>query len=124
MSETEWPLDKYPDYCLGWIYAFKPTLGLQLALASRLTPKLLLDDIYITGILRERLNVEIKPMIEHWTNHFECPVLNLIQIYLLPSIVYPRDLLEAWPWIQIKYFICQFLELFFGPFSYCENILE
>ena len=120
VSEQEWPMDKYPDYCIGWMYAFQPSLALQLALASRSTPKMFLEDVYITGILRERLGVKIQPIFQHWTNYFQCPVLNLVQIYLLPSIVHPIYLLEAWPWKQMKYFYCQFLESF-GTFSYCEN---
>ena len=122
MTRNDWPIDKYPDFCLGWIYAVKPSLALQLALASRSTPKVPLEDVYITGIIRERLkHISIKPMVDEWTNYLNCPVLILFRIYLLPTIAYPRELAEAWPWIQIRYFTCQFLE-FFTTSSYCQNL--
>ena len=120
---NEWPIDRYPDFCLGWIYAVKPTLGLQFALASRSTPIISIDDMYITGIIRERLrdHVKIKPMVEGWTNYLNCPAMILFRIYLLPTLAYPRELAEAWPWIQIRFFACQIIE-FFTTSSYCQNL--
>ena len=48
-----------PDYCSGWAYVMTPKLGLRLAeVAANVDPGtmcLRLEDLFITGMLRERI---------------------------------------------------------------------
>ena len=48
-----------PDYCSGWAYVVTPKLGLRLAeVAANVAPGkicLRLEDLFITGMLRERI---------------------------------------------------------------------
>lgn len=37
------------------MYALTPEIGMKLAAVSRITPFLPLDDIFVTGVLRDRL---------------------------------------------------------------------
>ena len=51
-----------PDYCSGWAYVTTPALGLRLAeMAANVDPGkmcLRLEDLFITGMLRERIQGE------------------------------------------------------------------
>ena len=48
-----------PDYCSGWAYVTTPRLGVRLAeMAANVDPGkmcLRLEDLFITGMLRERI---------------------------------------------------------------------
>ena len=56
----EWPSDhSFPPYCNGWVYAIQAKNAPALAKASRITPKLFIDDLYVSGILRQRLNMSL-----------------------------------------------------------------
>ena len=55
LSYQEWVWDlPFPSYCNGWLYALKPYVAKQLVAASRHSPFIFIDDLYITGILRHR----------------------------------------------------------------------
>ena len=50
-----WPFEgKYPSYCNGYMYALKPKTAMKLAAVSQYTKYLPLDDIFVTGVLRDR----------------------------------------------------------------------
>ena len=50
-----WPFEgKYPSYCNGYMYALKPKTAMKLAAVSQHTKYLPLDDIFVTGVLRDR----------------------------------------------------------------------
>ncbi len=58
LSYQDWPTDvAFPSYCNGWLYAVRAENAPKLVKASRETPKLFIDDLYITGILKERLSL-------------------------------------------------------------------
>ena len=47
----------YPVFCLGVLYAYPSHLATELYNASLYSPFIHMDDVYITGILRQRLNI-------------------------------------------------------------------
>ena len=48
-----------PPYCNGWIYILSPETGRQLALASQVTPLVFIEDFYVTGVLRQRMGMDL-----------------------------------------------------------------
>lgn len=121
LSTQIWPWDRYPGYCNGYIYALRPQVAMKLVLASRLTPFLPLDDIYITGVLRDRLNqprVGLKLIrsssnlgtsVIEWMLH--CPFLGVGYYALWQDLAYQRG---YWPWGMLKELGCIVLEQFLG----------
>ena len=72
--------------CNGYIYAIRPQVAFSLTLASRSTPLLPLDDVYVTGVLRDRLDhpkigLKLINTFSMGTDFFEwimhCPFLGL-----------------------------------------------
>ena len=57
VSRDEYPGDKYPPWCEGFAYIVKPHLVKKLYDMSLMTPYYWIDDVYVTGILAEKLNV-------------------------------------------------------------------
>jgi hypothetical protein len=56
VDHETWPLNStYPSFCNGYIFALKPKIAAKLAAVSSFTKLLPLDDIYVTGVLRDRL---------------------------------------------------------------------
>ncbi len=55
VSYDEWPhTEAYPPYCNGWVYAMKPGVSKKLYIGARKTPFNHIDDLYVTGIIRQR----------------------------------------------------------------------
>ena len=54
-KEYRWPF--YPDYCLGGAYTTSVGVARQLWQASQEVKPLKMDDVWITGILRERIGM-------------------------------------------------------------------
>ena len=54
-KEYRWPF--YPDYCLGGAYTTSVGVARQLWQASQEVKHLKMDDVWITGILRERIGM-------------------------------------------------------------------
>ena len=136
-----WPWKgPYPSYCNGYMYALKPEVGMKLAAVSRFTPLLPLDDIYVTGVLRDRLH--LPPVGLRFLNRFDygtsfmewclhCPFLSNLSWVTLPNthlnilyhvvpgvlnyafvqdVAYERN---YWPWQVLKDMTCLFLEQYF-----------
>lgn len=56
VSYKEYKKNVYPTYCHGGMYVMQVPLARNLWNASRTAPMLRLDDVWITGILRTRIN--------------------------------------------------------------------
>lgn len=92
---------------------------MKLVLASQLTPFIPLDDIYITGVLRHRLDeprVDLKLIqrnlgtsVIEWLLH--CPFLGVGYYALWQDLAYQRG---YWPWGMLKELSCIVLEQYFG----------
>jgi hypothetical protein len=57
VSYSEWPhTEAYPPYCNGWVYALKPATAKKLSSAATQTNFNHIDDLFVTGIIRHRLD--------------------------------------------------------------------
>ena len=66
VSHEEWPADKYPDFCLGWVYALTPSLAGRLAKAADVAPFHYQDDLYVTGVLRTAAGAGLDILSSFW----------------------------------------------------------
>ena len=122
-----WPEDTYPAFCNGYIYAIRPQVAFSLTLASRTTPLLPLDDVYVTGVLRDRLDqpkvgiklinsFSIGTAFFEWIMH--CPFLGVGYPFLLQDIAFERG---NWDNLVIpKLLGCLFLEEYLGIYT-CDG---
>lgn len=70
VTQDEYPWPHYPDFCAGMVVYFRARLIPRLLNATRLVPYLKLDDVYLTGLLRNKSNVQLRDM-SHEINVFE-----------------------------------------------------
>ena len=131
------PRRTWPDFCFGWLWVSTPRVGLALAeVAARHGEEILpmarwhfcfsilhedictdrWDDSFVTGLLRERLNLSITcltpgPRGDLWDlllSH--CPLLSLIKQHLFNDIVLRKGPAEM-PYVNsYKFFLCNTLE--------------
>ena len=52
-------IKKYPKFCYGVVFAYPAHLATELYNASLITPFFRFDDVYVTGILRDKLKIRI-----------------------------------------------------------------
>ena len=55
VNETEYSLERYPPYCGGGFYMMPVSMASDLYKLSRYTRILAMDDVWVTGILRQKL---------------------------------------------------------------------
>ena len=70
-SEYKWPY--WPDYCLGGAYTTSIRVVRQLREASKMFEPIRMDDVFITGILREKIGMPrqfIKQLNVSVANHY------------------------------------------------------
>ena len=89
---------RHPDFCNGFLYAFNPELAMKLAVISNETPRLIIDDLFVTGVLRSRLeSVDIGLMnrFDYFDGFIEdlieCPFLGIFHHYLIQNLAQTRD---------------------------------
>ena len=98
MARDDLPRRVYPDYCPGWLYVTTPKIGLALAevaaqYADEVLPMAKMDDVFVTGILRERLGMSLTQMAPGlwsrvWdTSLSECPFISMIKLVFFNDIV-------------------------------------
>lgn len=63
VSKEEYPFEVYPKFCLGGMYAATVDLVRRLWNESQYSTPMRVDDVWITGLLRERLRFSKKLMI-------------------------------------------------------------
>ncbi|XP_969838.2 beta-1,3-galactosyltransferase 5 [Tribolium castaneum] len=57
VSFTEYPAEKYPTYCLGWVILYSPNVVFDLYKEAQKTDYFWIDDVHITGILVEKIHL-------------------------------------------------------------------
>ena len=66
LSKADYPPDRYPDFCSGFLYLTTPSVGAALVQVGLLlypqTEVVIIEDNLITGILRERLSLPLETM--------------------------------------------------------------
>ncbi|KAM7350493.1 beta-1,3-galactosyltransferase 5 isoform 2-T2 [Cochliomyia hominivorax] len=60
VSEQEYAGNVYPSYLSGWLYITNPKTALRLVQQSQKSPIFWIDDTWVTGILREALNIPMQ----------------------------------------------------------------
>jgi len=55
MSEEEYEYSRYPPYCNGWIYIVESSMAWRLSAVASQTKFNYLEDVYVPGLLRERI---------------------------------------------------------------------
>lgn len=58
VSFKEYKNRKYPPYCSGWIIVMSPDVVFRLYLETFQVPYFWVDDVYISGILAQRINIQ------------------------------------------------------------------
>ena len=56
ISKVDYPDQKWPVHCRGGLYLMSNKLASDIFSVSRTTPRLHLDDVWITGLMRRKLN--------------------------------------------------------------------
>jgi len=122
----------FPDYCLGWLVATTPHTAEALLSQVPEAPAVHIDDVYITGILRQGANVSLAMLSSNpW---FHSPlhtyVVNQCRFLTWAFHIFFYDIAyepEGWPWKPIKTVPVAFEELLqmTDPSSkdFLENIL-
>lgn len=117
VSAAEYVRDKYPEYCNGWLYVLHPDMAERIAVAASTTPFLFVDDIFVTGLARERVEgsrLEYLASGRYWRMILEavsvCPLFNLLYFHFLSGweVAYAPDNRP------IKTMLCVALEHFVG----------
>ena len=52
--------DVYPDYCQGWVYILTPRTAASIAEAAKYVKFLWIDDAWVTGYIRDHLNISLQ----------------------------------------------------------------
>jgi len=124
ISVKDMPRRVYPDFCPGWLYVTTPKAGLALAEVSVRNAEVLmatarLDDIFVTGFLRERLpGVMLRQLHggvigETWNRFFShCPYLGITKNIFFNGIVTAKGAQGVSYINGHKFYWCAFLEYF------------
>ena len=128
---SKWSISKedmsrrvYPDFCPGWVYVTTPRVGLALAEVSvknhhKLMKTARLDDIFVTGFLREFLPwVSLRQLNEgamgaSWNFFFShCPYLGITKNIFFNDVVIDKGSNGVSYINGHKFYWCAFLEFF------------
>jgi len=128
---SKWSISKedmerrvFPDFCPGWLYVITPRVGLALAEVGvqnshELMTKARLDDIFVTGFLRERLpwarlqQLHDGTMGKAWNGFFShCPFLGITKNIFYNDVVLDKGSGSVSYIKGQKFYWCAFLEFF------------
>jgi len=124
ISVQDMPRRVYPDFCPGWLYVTTPKAGLALAEVSVKNSEVLmatarLDDIFVTGFLRERLPGVLLRQLhggvigETWNRFLShCPYLGITKNIFFNGIVTAKGAQGVSYINGHKFYWCAFLEYF------------
>lgn len=97
VTREEYEDDFYPDYLSGWMYIIKPSTARRLILTTleRELNIFWIDDIWMTGILREKAGINITESFNHLYSpnpqFMQCCLLDLLyHQYRCPYMVGPN----------------------------------
>lgn len=75
VSPEEYPVDHYPSYCGGGFYIMPVAMTKSLYAMSRVTKLLPMDDVWVTGILRQKLGRGDKNVVKaRWPKNDPQPI--------------------------------------------------
>lgn len=123
VSREMYPRERYPPYCNGWLYVLPPVLARNIAMAATETPYHFVDDIYVTGLARERVagsRVQYLASGRIWTWLWTevlspCPLFGLLYHHLLPEVSNTEDNKPA------RIFYCILMEYYLGQYVCADS---
>ena len=77
LSKEEFDSDFHPTFLSGWAYVTTPNVAKKLVNISKEVPVLWIDDVWVTGILAGRANIQLKSLNMFYTfynEHIQCCV--------------------------------------------------
>ena len=77
LSKEEFDSDFHPTFLSGWAYVTTPNVAKKLVKISKEVPVLWIDDVWVTGILAGRANIQLKSLNMFYTfynEHIQCCV--------------------------------------------------
>jgi hypothetical protein len=90
-EEVDPRLTVYPDYCNGIFYMTNPATAARLVTAARTEKYLYIDDVFVTGFLREKLNISLVDTYEFQASSLEPSVFEvmpwILQTYSVKALV-------------------------------------
>lgn len=96
----EYPRKDYPPYLSGWYYITTPKLAGHLCDEAMIQPKYWIDDIFITGLIPESLNIQTSAQIklrhlpkDYWLEYYElleCCMNDMVQKHYICEAVGPN----------------------------------
>jgi len=119
---STYPPSIYPDYCLGWLVAMLPQTAALLLSRVDSAPAVHIDDVYITGILRQETNVSLSMLSTNPLLHTSLfrDVLAHCRFLSWAIHVFAYDLAyepDGWPWRPIEFFVEHIQELALSEIS-------
>jgi len=120
MSEEEFPGNTYPPHCNGWMYFMESEMAWKVSQAASQTRFNFLEDLFVPGILRERIADSRVELLSKgtfgrkvWRWLFtQCPFLCWINHSALQEVVFQTEFPTS------KSVLCP-LALFFVDLPYC-----
>jgi len=124
VTHSEMSRRVFPDFCPGWLYVTTPRVGLHLAEVANMATDIVnvarLDDIYVTGFLRERLEgITLQQLHSKgwnglsWNSVFShCPFLGITKNIFYNDIVLDKGSGRVTYIKGQKFYWCAFLEFF------------
>lgn len=87
----EYARSEYPPYLSGWYYATTPKVAAKICDEAVYHPKFWIDDILVTGILTEALNIKLKQLPENfWLEYYElleCCINDMVKTHVICEFV-------------------------------------
>jgi len=125
VSRSTYPADVFPDYCLGWLVAMTPQTAALLLTKVESAPAVHIDDVYITGILRQGTNVTLSMLSANPFFHTSIfkDVFAKCRLLSWAAHVFAYDLAfepEDWPWRPIAFLVEHTWEQAFSEISDSE----
>lgn len=87
----EYARSEYPSYLSGWYYATTPSVAGKICDEAVYHPKFWIDDILVTGILTETLNIKLRQLpANYWLEYYElleCCLNGMLKEHLMCEYV-------------------------------------
>lgn len=70
VSEVEYAGSAYPDFVSGWLYVVQPQVASRLIERAKSTEYFWIDDVFVTGVLRQASSAEIRDIRRYYTTDY------------------------------------------------------
>ena len=102
MPYSVYTAETFPDYCSGSAVIATTEVLRQLYEESRFVPHINIDDVYITGILRQRLDIPIRSLNNYYSLFGESLKSRACVTYMFIHDLKSAHYIKLWKWISNK----------------------